>query len=734
MHARIRIFLTVVALLFASETFADGREPLREARSDNGRFRLRIQPGYGRGEQDACARATLLERVGKRNRERRVWQGRLANKVAPQIARIRDDGRFIVTLDEFRRGGAAHAVVIYDRHGRQLREFALPELLCGDDWKHVQIERRAIQWLAEATFTFVEQPPQFVIRLKWGREIRIDLEKLAVAGRSDSQAAAAERRGGIPEEIAALLEVHSATASPNGTEQPVNIALETALAALGEIAAVLGLDPELPKATLAMDLQGAEMKQDASKNPALAREAGAPAVDGEQSAAAVDEGGPLEDGVESQPAFAGNSEVAGWPIPLPDPRDPVDYHALVIEQTVTDGPSAGPFYDAAAEAHVAFEGDYAVYEAALCGDPEALNSPEITAWLEANQAALANFRAATQFEYRGRLTPSEDEVVFGVTLPALAPTRALSRLAIIEAKRREASGDMEGATDSYAANFLVGKQMAAGPTLIENLVGIAIQEQTARHLLDSLASESGEPYEYAQLAGRLERDYQPLRPVVEVFQGERMCCLDLVQRLYEWNPDTQGYQASASGLEQYEQIFEQLVDEDGDSSTNADLQGALERIGFEGMVAEVNQHYDALSSNAVMPYQEARHAWKELDARVGSPEYQQHNPLLAEMLPALSRVNHLATRAKATRNATRLVANLKAYRQEYGAYPDSLGVFGESEMTVDPFTGARFSYRRDGDDFTLYSLSENGVDDGGVHDRRGFTNDVRYWPRPARDE
>ena len=105
---------------------------------------------------------------------------------------------------------------------------------------------------------------------------------------------------------------------------------------------------------------------------------------------------------------------------------------------------------------------------------------------------------------------------------------------------------------------------------------------------------------------------------------------------------------------------------------------------------------------------------------------------MSEFIPSLGRASHLSTRAITTRNATRLVANLKAYRQQHGSYPDSLDVFGDSEMTRDPFTGDRFVYRVDGDDFTLYSLGGNGVDDGGVNDRRADTNDVLYWPRAPR--
>jgi hypothetical protein len=100
------------------------------------------------------------------------------------------------------------------------------------------------------------------------------------------------------------------------------------------------------------------------------------------------------------------------------------------------------------------------------------------------------------------------------------------------------------------------------------------------------------------------------------------------------------------------------------------------------------------------------------------------------MMPALGRYHTLHARAETTRRATTLAANIQAYRQQYGDYPESLDVFGDREFVVDPFTDQRFVYRREGDSFTLYSLGPNGVDDGGVHDRRARENDLRYWPRP----
>ena len=84
---------------------------------------------------------------------------------------------------------------------------AEPAPVEGVPGEQVKVERRAIEWLPGAEFTFVETPPQFVVKLKWRREIRIDLEKLQITGsEADGGPAGGESHQAIPPEILALLE------------------------------------------------------------------------------------------------------------------------------------------------------------------------------------------------------------------------------------------------------------------------------------------------------------------------------------------------------------------------------------------------------------------------------------------------------------------------------------------------------------------------------------------------
>lgn len=693
-NVRLRRSLTSLLLLaLVGSLCAAGERPLRAARSENGRFRLRIHPGRP-GNQGRPCRAALFDR-DSRGREP-VWAAELVNEIAPGRAFIRDDGRLVVTLDEFRRGGATHAVVIYGADGRCLREFGLRELLRGDDWRHVRRRDRAVEWLSGASFAFVVDPPHFVIRLRWGRQIRIDLTRLRVVdgerapacGPAESEAAASERVDAkIPAEILALL----AEAATEPATQPT-------------------ADDAAQQAAVAAAL--AELER-------LARQAGIELAPAPEPAPA---GG-------LQASFAGNSAAAGLPVPEPDPANPVDYLAWLAEQMRTEGPSAVPVYRAASEAYVPWTGDEELYDQALEGDPEALASPEVAAWLEANQDALANFRAATELEYRGSFENAESDSLIGVLLPRLASRRDLARAAIIEGKRLESAGRADAAASNYLDTLAAGTQTTQSPILIENLVGLAIQALAADRLLDCFAGPGGDGLDYVRLAAELEGRYQPARPVSETLQTERAMVLDLIQHVYEWNPETGCYRVSPDGLARFGVSVGGVE--------NSLLWGmsafALGAIGFEKIVAQTNDHFDALTEAAMLPYPEATQHLSELEEEIGSPAFRVRNPLLATLLPSVFRYKHVATRGATIRQATRLITNLKAYRQQYGKYPDSLDVFGDSEMVVDPFTGRRFVYRRVGDDFQLYSLGGNGVDDGGVHNWRGDSGDLVFWPRRKQD-
>jgi hypothetical protein len=76
-----------------------------------------------------------------------VWEGSLANDVAPVSSLVADDGRHVVTFDDWHGAGfGPNAVVVYGVDGHMIRQIALQELLPQDNIKRLPHSVSSIWW------------------------------------------------------------------------------------------------------------------------------------------------------------------------------------------------------------------------------------------------------------------------------------------------------------------------------------------------------------------------------------------------------------------------------------------------------------------------------------------------------------------------------------------------------------------------------------------------------------
>ena len=76
-------------------------------------------------------------------------------------------------------------------------------------------------------------------------------------------------------------------------------------------------------------------------------------------------------------------------------------------------------------------------------------------------------------------------------------------------------------------------------------------------------------------------------------------------------------------------------------------------------------------------------------------------------------------RGEARLELTRLAAALAVYRADHGEYPADLSALVPAvlpQLPTDLYTGKPFVYHRTKDGYLLYSLGDNGTDDGGSHE------------------
>lgn len=733
-----RLLALVACTVLTATALAAERRPLRQARSDNGRYMLEIDPGAGGAAASAPAsrdaapcRAKLLRRE-RAERPETIWERELINPVAPLRALVHDDGRYLVTLDDHDRGGAAHTLVVYDERGELRAEFSLRDIFRQVDWQHAKVRDDRIEWSPGAKFRFVSEPDRLRVDLRSGRVVHVNLE------RGTLEAPDANEEGDVPAEFAALLDgepeadEQSAAAAPAGSEPPMSTFLDDMgrlLTNLDQLLSPALPDPRSPiqlrQELLAEQLRDLEARSaftsDSEEGLRLMAEADAVRASLERLAALEAED--LQHAGEG----AGNSGAVGVPVPQPNPREPVDYVAWINETAGWDESAAVPLLKAAADGHVAYQGDDELLTRAFDGDPTALSAPEIANWIDANRNAIDNLTAAGFHDYGGMPMKSEGGDLLGVLLPNLAPWRQVAKAAVLDGQRLVQQGDFEAGIDRFVGTLAAGGRIGHGPTLIENLVGVATSALATEELLDAYAADANGQIAYQDVANRLETDVVGPRAVAETFQFERAFIMDVIQSGYEFDAATGTHVVTAESAERVARTLAMGSEQAPDTFSTGAI---LRKSGFDEVNRQANEFYDEMTRAARLPYADGKPLFNAIESRISDPAFKNQNPLLAALVPSLSRSVNLTTRARTNRQAAQVVTRLRAYRQATGAYPDDLASLGFD--ATDPFSGQPLRYRREGDDFVLYSTGPNGTDDGGRHDPKWDDGDFQFWPRPPK--
>ena len=113
------------------------------------------------------------------------------------------------------------------------------------------------------------------------------------------------------------------------------------------------------------------------------------------------------------------------------------------------------------------------------------------------------------------------------------------------------------------------------------------------------------------------------------------------------------------------------------------------------------------------PYHEIREELSEIETRIEiAPQFAE---ITQEVTPSVARIFQHRAKAQATTGTQRIAIALAEYRTTEGNYPPSLaGLKSISPgLLEDPFTGQSYQYRREGNGFVLYSVGEDGLDNGG---------------------
>jgi hypothetical protein len=437
--------------------------------------------------------------------------------------------------------------------------------------------------------------------------------------------------------------------------------------------------------------------------------------------------------------------------PEPDFQEPIDYMQW-YRQELVGPPTEVNAYDAYAAFMTPADGEY--WESGTPSDwpelndmfnslnydgpPAPWNPADHAEWEMTHQAVqklLSQYRdAARHSGYAVRDLPdgptAEDRLLFNLLLPTLAPQRQMSKAALADAWRME-DGKVDGdkMIDTMETVLRSAEHLSRGSTLIESLVAMAQRQLTDKNARWALQHGIFNEKQLEKAAETLRRFDPELEDLARFMRGEHAAALDVTQYLFgargpdgqvSMDPDRAEYISKMVGYsETTKEDFIGLGEDDARAAIDAFNTyfrevGDQMRIGYPDVRAS---DVEATESNTVN----------------AAP------PLTRMFLPSMSRYHKVRTRNEASRRATQLAYATHLYRARNGRWPKSLDELPANmgdTMRTDPFTGRQFGYRVTDEGPTIYSLSENGVDDGGVHSPRwddkvendAGSDDYVFWP------
>jgi len=347
----------------------------------------------------------------------------------------------------------------------------------------------------------------------------------------------------------------------------------------------------------------------------------------------------------------------------------------------------------------------------------AKDQPHLAAWLTANEKPLALVvEASKRPHYFNPLVPFATDngpgMLIGSLLPHVQKSRALGAALLYRAQLGIGEGRFDDAWQDLIAVHRLARHIGRGATLIEGLVGIALELIATRADLSYLQHA---PLTAAQLQARW-KELEALPPLVNMADkidlGERFIFLDTVQNLARGNGGGMvdggiggNWKLVNLGILMktanpwYDRMATALRLQDRAKRT-------LELKAIEHDAKVMNQKlHDGIVLNTL---------WAMMDEKLMAKQMGER--LIGLMLPAALKVQEAADRSEQGLQTHRIAFALAASHHDTQVFPAKLDDLVPKYLVTVPgdnYSQKPLMYQRTETGYKLYSVGLNGKDDEG---------------------
>ena len=331
---------------------------------------------------------------------------------------------------------------------------------------------------------------------------------------------------------------------------------------------------------------------------------------------------------------------------------------------------------------------------------------ELSARIDAAQPALALYRKGSAFKFhQGQYNVAVP--IYVMMLPELPKARDGAQLFTAEAARFEARKQFSSAVDNYLTSLRIGLHVGSDHTIVNHLVGIAI-EAVALH--GALYGIFREPYPRAELvrfAAELQRLPATAPDFSRAMTGEKAFAVTMIDQsipqgrkgisFLTWPYQLPGMMFPNRALTPLEErAFRILLPE-------RTLESEIGRVVFDEPIA-----------NAKRPIYEIPHSLdSDSDVELATRVKPWFRPMLI-IVPAVTRVRVETEKLRANLLMLRTAIALKLYHADHGSYPAALDPLVKEKylaaLPIDPLTGKPFIYKEGDGQFVLHAGGQPNPD------------------------
>jgi hypothetical protein len=363
--------------------------------------------------------------------------------------------------------------------------------------------------------------------------------------------------------------------------------------------------------------------------------------------------------------------------------------------------------------------------------------PEIADWLEQNKKPLALVIEATRrTEYFNPLVPRRTEDwspgLIGALLPSTQRCREIASALVCRAMLRVSEGNKDEAWQDLLACHRLGRLTARGATLVELLVGIAIEGVASKGDVEFIEHSKLTSKQFLACLDDLRR-VPPISAIADCINvNERFMTLDLCMLMARHGTEimkdllNQTTTQPRSGNQFTDKLFTRSINWDPALRTaHRWFDRYVEALRIKDPMERMREIKEIKEDvNALKRHVEATALLQKtfMDAERRGEWF--GDLMIGLMFPGYDKVNSSAERIEQVQRNLHLAFALAAYHSDHGRYPaklDELVPKYLEKIPDDLFSGKALIYRVEDDGYLLYSVGPNGVDDDG----RGYDDQPR---------